>query len=125
MKTIKLALTAASLIFLAGCATTFRPWSLSEIEDGMGKEDVVKILGEPDYTETKNGVEYLYYTYEEEPRTGAEFDFNTEVGRENRARDLKQSFKVYTYQVKLDDGKVIGYEEVQNQNEADAEEPSE
>ena len=57
---------SAAVLLLAGCATTFKPWKLSDVEEGMDRGQVVSILGAPDRTETKDGTEYLYYTYSED-----------------------------------------------------------
>lgn len=66
MKSIKLLATVTVLSLLAGCATTFRPWLLSDVHEGMDKVQVVQLLGTPDSTETKNGAEYLHYSFRED-----------------------------------------------------------
>ena len=64
MKTIKSLLTATCLsLFIAGCATPFKPWQLSDVQEGMNREQIVGTLGVPDYSVHKDGSEYLYYSY--------------------------------------------------------------
>jgi len=103
-----------ALILLSGCATTFRPWRLSEIEEGMDRAHVVSILGEPDSSKVKNGSEFLYYSYSENYNPApANDDFRaSDINREFREQQLKRSLKEYNYAVKLVDGKVQNYKEL-------------
>lgn len=103
-----------SLVLILGCTTTFRPWKLSEIEEGMSRQQVVQILGEPDSVSTKDGADLLYYSYRESynppmssddinaPRAGGGFE----------EKQLKRSMKEYKYVVKLVDGEVQHYKEL-------------
>lgn len=115
MKIIKHIPLIVALGLLVGCATTFRPWRLSEIQEGMGKAQVVKILGNPDSIETKNGAEFLYYTYSEN-HNPAPSDFDTrisDVSKNLQDRRFEKSFKEYKFVVILTDGKVQTYKELQ------------
>lgn len=102
-------------VCISGCTTTFRPWSLSQIHEGMPREAVVAILGEPDYLEQKDGTVLLHYTYQEalhpfgssmnpvvmDPaaaRTGFVDPINT---------------RIYHYIVIMVDGMVQSYKEIQ------------
>ncbi|WP_136062859.1 hypothetical protein [Pontiella sulfatireligans] len=113
MKSIKLLATVTVLSLLAGCATTFRPWLLSDVHEGMDKVQVVQLLGTPDSTETKNGAEYLHYSFREDLTLpfsnpgGIEFSAEREIMRE----DMERRFKDYRYVVILVDGKVVNYKE--------------
>lgn len=103
-----------ALVLIAGCATTFRPWKLSEVEEGMTREQVVHILGEPDFVETENGAELLHYSYREDYNPPLADD-TIDARNANRAlhnQRIKQSFKEYRYAVKLVDGKVQTYKEL-------------
>ena len=114
MKPMKYAVWVVALVFLAGCATTFRPWSLSEVEAGMSRDQVIHILGEPDFTDTDHGVEVLHYTYMENynpPLSDDSIHANT-TSRRQWDRQMEQGFKEYRYAVKLIDGKVQSYREV-------------
>lgn len=98
-----------------GCATTFRPWRLSEVEEGMDRTQVVRILGEPDSVEMKNGAEFLYYSYREDYNPSpANTDIRADdaTTHEFRKQQIMQSLKEYRYAVKLVDGKVQNYKEL-------------
>jgi len=114
MKPMKHTALIVALVLLAGCATTFRPWKLSEVEEGMTREQVVHILGEPDSVETENGAELLHYSYREDYNPPLADDSiqarNASRGLENQR--IKRGFKEYKYAVKLVDGKVQNYEEL-------------
>jgi outer membrane protein assembly factor BamE (lipoprotein component of BamABCDE complex) len=114
MKTIRtvLAVTVASLL-VAGCATTFKPWKLSEIQDGMDRDQVVKVLGAPDYTENKDGTEYLYYSFTEEPAPPSSAS-NDPAAMDRRAKELSRTLDKQKYEVVLLDGKVTSYKELKN-----------
>lgn len=114
MKTIKSMLAVACLsLFVAGCATTFKPWQLSEIQEGMNREQVVGSLGEPDYTVNKDGAEYLYYSYEQElsPTTAAGLGADN---MDRKAEALSQSLTVTKYEVVMLDGKLVNYKELKD-----------
>jgi outer membrane protein assembly factor BamE (lipoprotein component of BamABCDE complex) len=114
MKKIRtvLAISVASLL-VAGCATTFKPWKLSEVQEGMDRDQVVKLLGDPDYTETKDGSEYLYYSFTEDP-TPPSSAYNDPEALERRANELNRTLDEHKYQVVLMDGKMINYKELKN-----------
>ncbi len=103
---------AAGLVLLAaGCSTAFKPWKLSEVQEGMSRAQVVSLLGEPDYTVNKDGAEYLYYTYAEEPRE-AVYGGSLDDEIERKAKALERSFEVTKYEVVIVDGKLINYKEI-------------
>lgn len=114
MKTMRYFLACVVILLVAGCSTTFRPWSLSEIKEGMDRDQVVRILGNPDSTEFKNGGEHLHYLYQEDRSSAPDsvpfYDQNSELA----FRDLnnRRIFKQYEYVVILVDGKVINYKEL-------------
>lgn len=103
-----------ALVLIAGCATTFRPWKLSEVEEGMTREQVVHILGEPDSVEAENGAEILHYSYREDYNPPLADDSLQARNTSRRLEDqrIKRGFKEYRYAVKLVDGKVQHYEEL-------------
>jgi len=114
MNPIKSTVLIVSLVLLAGCATTFRPWKLSEVEEGMDKAQVVGILGEPNSIETKNGAEFLYYSYREDynpPPSNTDI-LSTGATSTLQKQQIKRSLQEYRYVVKLVDGKVQDYEEL-------------
>ena len=114
MKTIKTVLAAAAVsLLIAGCATSFKPWQLSDVKEGMDKEQVVKILGEPDYTVNTNNAEYLYYSYREEA-TPASAPLNSQDAIDRRAEELSRTLTDSRFEVVLVDGKMINYKELQN-----------
>ena len=103
-----------ALLLITGCATTFRPWNLSRVHEGMDRSEVVQILGEPDFTEIKDGTEQMHYSYQEDYNPGANttpfYAENTEMA----FRELEKgtAFKEYEYVVILADGKVVNYLEL-------------
>ncbi|MDF7826300.1 outer membrane protein assembly factor BamE [Pontiellaceae bacterium B12227] len=107
-----LAVTCLSL-FIAGCATTFKPWQLSEIQEGMTREQVVGTLGEPDSSVNKDGAEYLYYSYSEDlsPATAAGYG---QDNMDRKAEMLSQSLTTTKYEVVLMDGKLVNYKELKD-----------
>lgn len=114
MKSMKQIALVASLALLVGCATTFRPWLLSEIEEGMDRAQVVRILGEPDFVEMKNGAEFLHYSYRENYNP-APSNFDPAIDNANRRqteRQIERSLREYRYAVKLVEGKVQSYKEL-------------
>ncbi len=114
MKPIKHATLVIALALLAGCATTFRPWSLSKIKEGMDRGQVVHILGEPDFVETRDGAELLHYSYRENynPPLSTDPIHTSDAGRGFRDRELARSLKEYRYVVKMVGGKVQDYKEL-------------
>jgi len=114
MKTMKCITVGVALVLLVGCATTFRPWKLSEVEEGMDRAQVVGILGEPDSVEMKDGAEFLHYTYTEDYNPApANIDIQaTDTTRALREQQFKRSLKEYKYAVKLVDGKVLDYKDL-------------
>ena len=116
MKTINYVSFIALLALLAGCATTFRPWKLSEVQEGMNKAQVVEILGEPDSVEMKDGAEYLYYSYRENSNLApANSDFRAyDADRALRELQIQSSFDEHKYTVKVVDGKMQSYKELQD-----------
>ena len=103
MKTIKY-ISLALIALLVGCATTFRPWEFAEVKEGMDRAQVVKIIGEPDRVESKDGAEILYYSYHE-----AYDPTSTDSGM--RDSQVKRSMKTRNYVVTMVDGKVQTAEE--------------
>lgn len=81
----------------------------------MGRSRVVQILGEPDRAEFKDGAEFLYYSYSEDFNTPLADDSTLayEASRELRQRQINRSLRVYKYSVKLVDGQVQTYTELQ------------
>ena len=116
MKLIKHTVWAAALLLAVGCATTFRPWKLSEVETGMDRAQVVEILGEPDAVESKDGAEVLHYRYMENYNPPLTDD--SVNGRRNdlglQQKQISASAREYRYIVKLVDGKVIDYKELKD-----------
>ena len=107
-------LALASVIMLAGCASTFRPWNLSRIEDGMDRSQVVEILGEPDFTVMQDGAEHLHYIYREDahPPLSDGMPYESSLEQEMDAKRIQRSLKQYEYDVILMDDKVVNYKEV-------------
>lgn len=114
MKSIKNTSLVLALLLVAGCATTFRPWKLSDVQEGMDRDQVVKILGQPDSVEMKDGVEFLYYNYSENynPTTSSDSVQAFEADRKAKDDLVKQSAKEYRYSVKMVEGKVQSYAEL-------------
>ena len=102
MKTTKY-ISLALIALLVGCATTFRPWEFAEVKEGMDRAQVVKIIGEPDRVESKDGAEILYYSYHEA------YDPTSTDGIQDS--QVKRSMKTRNYEVKIVDGKVQTAEE--------------
>ena len=115
MKTMRYLLSLGAVLILAGCATTFRPWSLSEVTEGMGRSEVVQILGEPDDVFEKDGAEYMRYTYQEDfiPYSmPADITHDRPINDQMHATQIERSMQVLVYDVILVDGKVLNYKEV-------------
>lgn len=104
MKTTKYISFVAGLVLLVGCATTFRPWGFSEVKEGMDRAQVVKIIGNPDRVESKDGAELLYYSYHP--------DYDPISGEAIQAQQAKRSMKTQNYVVKMVDGKVQSAKEL-------------
>ncbi|MEA2068234.1 MAG: outer membrane protein assembly factor BamE [Verrucomicrobiota bacterium] len=114
MKTIRTVMAVAGVFLIAGCATTFKPWKLSEVNEGMERDQVVKILGAPDYAVNKDGAEYIYYTYREELAPMSDVSLETEAGLERRVEEFNRTLKEGKYEVKLVEGKVVTHKELEN-----------
>lgn len=112
MKTI-VAATVVSLL-IAGCATTFKPWQLSEVEEGMNKEQVISILGEPNSSTNKDGAEYLYYSYMEDLAPASAASFDTPDAADRRAKELSRTLSESKYEIVLVEDKMINYKELQD-----------
>ncbi len=105
MKTIKhIVLFVAVFALLVGCTTTFRPWEFDEVKEGMDRAQVVKLFGEPDRVESKDGAEFLYYSYHK--------DYNPMSGEEIQGHQASQSMKTQNYVVEMVDGKVQSSKEL-------------
>jgi hypothetical protein len=104
----------ATLLLFTGCATTFRPWLLSEIQPGMSKDQVVAVLGEPDFIEQQEDMVLLHYTYSEDfnlrPANNP-FAFE-DINPTLRQDAFRRSMVVYEYVVRMVDGKVLDYKEL-------------
>ena len=113
-KTIQAVAFGVAIFLIAGCATTFKPWKLSDIQEGMNKDQVVKALGNPDFVVTKDGEECLYYTYREELAPVSDVSLETDEGIERRVEGFNRTLNEYKYEVKLVDGKVLSYKELKD-----------
>jgi len=111
---MKYILSVIALGLLFGCSTTFRPWKLSEVQEGMDRAQVIKILGEPNSVETKDGAEILLYTYSEDynPPLSSNAVQSQDAVQKIQDQRIKNSLKEYKYSVKLVDGKVLSYKEI-------------
>jgi len=116
MKAIKHITVGVALLLLAGCATTFRPWKLSEVKEGMSRKQVVGLLGEPNSAETKDGMEILHYSYSEDynpPPAGGMLNRPTDSPeRQIQDQQIKRSVQEHKYVVRIVDGKVQDYKEL-------------
>jgi hypothetical protein len=115
MKTMRYFLSLAVLLIFSGCATTFRPWNLSEVKEGMSRSEVEQVLGEPDYVFVKDGAEHLRYSYRED-FTPSSMPVDTAHDRtidpKTQSMRIERSLTVLEYDVILVDGRVINYKEV-------------
>ncbi len=114
MKTMKFLSSILALLLLAGCATSFRPWLLSEIREGMDRAQVLKTLGEPDYLETDGDTERMHYTYRE---NYAPSPMMHDLDRPRSSfipkdQQLERTLKKHHYVVVLAKGRVINYKEL-------------
>jgi len=115
MKLMKPTALVVALILLAGCATTFRPWKLSEVEEGMTRAQVVQILGEPDSVETKDGSEFLHYSYRQNynpPPPDDTIQARDATNRRLQNQRIRQGLGESRYAVKMVDGKMQSYKEL-------------
>ena len=55
---------ALAALILVGCTTSAR--SLNKVSVGMTKAQVVEVLGQPQSTRDKEGIEYLHYQFSEQ-----------------------------------------------------------
>lgn len=78
----------------------------------MDREQVVKILGEPDYTVEKDGAEYLYYTYQEELAPATDVSLDTAEGIDRRVEGFTRTLEDEKYEVVIVDGKLLNYKEL-------------
>ena len=104
MKTKSYISAIALLALLVGCATTIRPFTFEQVAVGMDKDQVENLIGEPDRVESKDGAEFLYYSYYE--------DYDPEDGRGIKTQRATRSMKTRNYVIKLVGGKVETAEEV-------------
>lgn len=79
----------------------------------MSRDEIVAVLGEPDYTENRDNAEYLYYTYQEQAR-GSGYSDPMHQDMERKAEELSRILTETKYEVVLVDGKMIDYKEVTN-----------
>jgi outer membrane protein assembly factor BamE (lipoprotein component of BamABCDE complex) len=95
MKNMKYILSVIALGLLLGCSTTFRPWKLSEVKEGMDRAQVIRILGEPNSVETKDGAETLLYTYSEDynPPPSSNSVQSKDAVQKIQDQKIKNSFK--------------------------------
>lgn len=114
MKTIKTILVAGiTSLLIAGCATSFKPWKLSDVEEGMDRDQVIKILGEPDYVVETNSSETLYYTYRAE-MTPASSTLDSQEDIDRRVKELTGTLTESKYEVVMFADKMISYKEVKD-----------
>ena len=104
MKTKSYISAIALLTLLVGCTTTIRPYTFEQVAVGMDKDQVENLIGEPDRTESKDGAEFLYYSYNE--------DYDPASGGGIQDQRAKRSMKTRNYVIKLVDGRVETTEEV-------------
>ncbi len=117
MKTMRYFLLLGAALILAGCATTFRPWNLSEVTEGMSRDRVIQLLGEPDYVFIKDDAEHLRYTYQEDyspVSVSEDLAYESTIGSKMQARQVKRAMRILTYDVILVEGRVMNYKEVTN-----------
>jgi len=117
MKTMGYFLLLGTALILAGCATTFRPWNLSEVMEGMSRDQVTQLLGEPDYVFMKDGAEHLRYTYQEDYSPSSISDdlaYESSFAHKKQAMQMQRAMRVLSYDVILVDGRVLNYKEVTN-----------
>ncbi|MBN2164553.1 MAG: outer membrane protein assembly factor BamE [Pontiellaceae bacterium] len=99
----------ALALFIAGCASTFHPSNLSAVKEGMSRDQVVQVLGEPDYVDIQDGAVCLVYSYRSDynPTSAGAVPFYDEDS-ERVFKDLnnRRIFEDEEYVVVLDDNKV-------------------
>lgn len=114
IKTIQAVAVGVAVILIAGCATTFKPWKLSDVQEGMDKDQVIKSLGEPDSVVTTNGAEHLYYSYQEDLAPVSDVTLEAEGGIDRRVEEFDRTLETSKYEVIIVDGKVVNYKEIQD-----------
>ena len=115
MKTMRYFLALGAALILSGCATTFRPWSLSEVTEGMDRDQVIQLLGEPDYVFAKDGAEHMRYSYQEDftpVSMPVDMANDRAIEQQRQAMRIERSLNTVEYDVILVDDKVINYKEV-------------
>lgn len=114
MKIKRLLPTAVVVSLLMGCATTFKPWKLSDVQEGMDRDQVVKILGAPDHSVEKDGAEYLYYSYREELAPAPDVSLETAEGIDRRVEEFNRTLEDVKYEVVIVEGKLVNYKELRD-----------
>ena len=117
MKTMRYFLLLGAALILAGCATTFRPWNLSQVTEGMSRDQVIQLLGEPDYVFIQDGAEHLRYIYQEDYSPSSVSDdlaYESSIGHKMQTMQVERAMRVLTYDVILLEGRVLNYKEVTN-----------
>lgn len=104
MKTVNYISFIALFTLLVGCATTIRPYTFEQVTEGMDQAQVENLIGKPDRVESKDGAEFLHYSYHEDyDPTGLNGGIQTQ--------QAKRSMKTRNYVIKMVDGKVETAEE--------------
>lgn len=105
----------SAVILVAGCATSFHPRNLGDVEQGMSREQVLEILGKPESVERDGTTHYLHYSYSEGhmtvPSDGSTQVFNDPV-MNNDNQQLERRLRMRKYVVILEDGKMASFNEV-------------
>ena len=115
MKTMRYFPALVAVLVFSGCATTFRPWNLSEVTEGMDRNAVEQLLGQPDYVFEKDGAEHLRYTYREDFSPSSmpmDMTHDRPIDHQRQTMQIERSLNVLEYDVILVDGKVMNYKEV-------------
>jgi hypothetical protein len=110
MKRASLFWAAGILLLISGCATSFRPWQLDEMNETMSGAQVLQLLGEPDSRITASGTNYLYYSYTE--NLSDSFDSHIDDDLSRQADRFRSSFNEYTYEVWLVNDRLAGYRRI-------------
>ncbi len=98
MKIINYISFIALFALLVGCATTIRPYTFEQVSEGMDQAQVENLIGKPDRVESKDGAEFLHYSYHEDYDPGSNSGIQTQ--------QAKRSMKTRNYVIKMVDGKV-------------------
>ena len=82
----------------------------------MDRAQVVGILGEPDFTEKKDGAEILHYLYREDynPPLTDNSAYERNHSRNLQQEQLLRSTKEYHYTVIMVDGRVLDYKDLKD-----------